>query len=266
MVGSLRTRRRAFTLVELLVVIGIIGLLVSILLPALNRAREQAAQIKCASNMRQLYTYVVMYANENKTFLPAIPAEQCTTNSTKYPMAWWMQSQGLIDLRTGAMIPYLPPSLEARLQLFSCPTDASDGDVRAMNNSGQIGKRNFSYSFNAHFDWMRNNNFDTNFPMTGTGYPHPTVRFTRIRTPADKLMIVEEKWPNDSVCWYVNNATVSASTDSNDVPADRHSGYSNNCFCDGHVEVLTPTEIMSHINYSGHKVTTGPDWFHWFMY
>jgi prepilin-type processing-associated H-X9-DG protein/prepilin-type N-terminal cleavage/methylation domain-containing protein len=63
-------KRNAFTLVELLVVIGIIALLISMLLPALNSVRGHAAMVNCASNLHNIAGAAMMHANEHKGFLP----------------------------------------------------------------------------------------------------------------------------------------------------------------------------------------------------
>jgi prepilin-type N-terminal cleavage/methylation domain-containing protein/prepilin-type processing-associated H-X9-DG protein len=76
-----RRRSSAFTLVELLVVIGIIALLISILLPALNRARQASQVTVCLSNMRQLAVAVAAYASSNKNTLP----EAVMSNTTGRP-------------------------------------------------------------------------------------------------------------------------------------------------------------------------------------
>lgn len=78
--------KSGFTLVELLVVIGIIALLVSILLPALNRARQAAESVACLSNLRQSGMAILQYANDNKGWLMCRDAGYTKSDSSGNPM------------------------------------------------------------------------------------------------------------------------------------------------------------------------------------
>jgi prepilin-type N-terminal cleavage/methylation domain-containing protein/prepilin-type processing-associated H-X9-DG protein len=76
----MRTQPRAFTLVELLVVIGIIAVLISVLLPALSKANDAARSTKCLSNLKQVGMATVMYTNDNKgKWLPPYKAAESTS-------------------------------------------------------------------------------------------------------------------------------------------------------------------------------------------
>ncbi|HWE95593.1 MAG TPA: prepilin-type N-terminal cleavage/methylation domain-containing protein [Tepidisphaeraceae bacterium] len=225
---SLRYARRTsrnvgFTLVELLVVIGIIALLISILLPALQRAREHANQVKCASNMRQIGQSLAMYVIENKNYLPIPPlVGEVGTNYywEAYPMAG--DGLGIIDYMNGSLWPYLSPTSAAREKVFNCPSDSEDVRMVRLGTLQAI-PRNFSYSFNVQ---MRQVDGSTKL---GT-------KITDIIHPAQKILIVEEQYPNDG-CAFLD------SVDDDDVLAFRHIHRGNQGFADGHVENLLPNDM-----------------------
>ncbi len=89
---STTRRRRAFTLVELLVVIGIISLLISILLPSLNKARQHAKAVQCLSNLRNIGQAGLMYASNFKNTIAFQGIGQETINGTGSYNDYWFGS------------------------------------------------------------------------------------------------------------------------------------------------------------------------------
>ena len=100
------THRPAFTLVELLVVIGIIAVLISILLPALNRARDSANLTKCRAALNQMGTALRMYANDNRDHFPS--PEACGDPAGEYSYAF-RRGVNEPDPTNPAVVETLPP-------------------------------------------------------------------------------------------------------------------------------------------------------------
>ena len=107
--------RRAFTLVELLVVIGIIAVLISILLPALNAARDQATTVKCLSNLRQIGQAANMYANDYKGCVVPAAYQDLTKGN------WNTEHWGTILVNMG----YLKAD-QQNPGVFRCPAGMND--------------------------------------------------------------------------------------------------------------------------------------------
>jgi prepilin-type N-terminal cleavage/methylation domain-containing protein len=128
-------RRSAFTLVELLVVIGIIALLIAILLPALSHARKQAATIKCLSNIRQLMMATLNYTAEWKGTLPYTNYQEGASygavDAVRTP-GWAYEGKvpgargsfALDDLTTGQLWTYIG----GKFEVFRCPLDLGPWD------------------------------------------------------------------------------------------------------------------------------------------
>ena len=182
--------RRGFTLVELLVVIGIIAVLAGLLLTVRSRASDKAAQTQCMNNLRQIGMAMTMYAQDNEQLFPfTSPLDQ-----PERPADWlhWRDSgRGLQPeqaINNSALARYLRVKGTTLQAMFRCPSD--DWDNHALNYA-------YSYSFNYLMSSDRGRTPEGALP-----------RLTAISRPSEKCLVAEEneRTINDGL-WAPGNYT-----------------------------------------------------------
>jgi len=174
---SSSTPSRAFTLVELLVVVAIIALLISIMLPALGDAREAARSTICASHQRQLVTGWIIYANDNQDY--AMPH----LNNDGLNRQYWYGEENIsaqtLDHTKGTLANYLSVA-PGDTSIFECP----DQPIGSYINQGSTNGFTSTYGYNAY-----------GLAPSTTGYyelyNQRTVRVSDLHRPSIQLVFAD---------------------------------------------------------------------------
>jgi prepilin-type processing-associated H-X9-DG protein/prepilin-type N-terminal cleavage/methylation domain-containing protein len=229
------SRRAAFTVVELLVVIAVIGILASLVLPPLTRAKNRGQSIYCLNNLRQLGLAMHLYAEDHEDALPFNMGTEGTRktiasgeflNWANNVMTWELDpdNTNTIWLATGGLGPYL----SGNTTVFRCPSDNVLSPVQVQ--AGWSGRLR-SYSMNA----MLGNAGEFLAGGVNTNNPGYKQFFTlaEVPNPSEIFAFVEEHPDSINDGYFINRFY---SYQWHDLPASYHNGGANFAFADGHSE------------------------------
>jgi prepilin-type processing-associated H-X9-DG protein/prepilin-type N-terminal cleavage/methylation domain-containing protein len=220
---------RAFTLVELLVVIGIIAVLIGILLPALSRAREQANAVKCASNERQLYNAIAQYSVVNRNYI--MPAIAGSGSAQSY--YWW----GIEVLGNSFGVKRSDDQAETvrRIsRLVDCPSNTRDPNPAAGISFS------VDYTYNGNMgDFRAENKAD---PATMAAWRAKGAGFKKRNQVPDNVLILldstQEQNSNDDRFGSLSELTTASSSRPMPRGGRVHRGKANCLFADGSVRLV----------------------------
>jgi len=230
---------RAFTLLELLVVIAIIAILAALLLPVLANAKKKAAQTTCINNQKQLALGMKMYVDDNSGTFPGIASGMYGY----HPEDWiyWRTNTAVSPPFEKSPILAAVPGLQK--PSLRCPLDVSDVDRLTQNPSAE-GPYFFSYSFTGYgLSGNRNVGMSSVIYVQGGATNAYLFKENAVRNPSLKIMLAEE--PGSTAAWdspegdfIYDGRWIPWSTSNNgsyDPLTLRHNGRADVAFADGHV-------------------------------